>query len=362
VPRARRRAAAALVALALLSGWFSPAYAARSSSKAFWGPTTVAGKSAFPMYHNLGVGIFETQLDWAQVATRRPRHPRNPNDPAYVWPPEISYAIAHAAPYRIRILLQAIHTPAWANGGRAPNWAPSRTGDFADFLTAAARRYRSVHLWMIWGEPTRQPNFQPLTPAPPGEPLNRKQAIAPHRYARMLDAGYGALKHVSRHNVVIGGNTYTAGDIRTPEWIHNLRLPNGKPPRMDLYGHNPFSGRDPNLSNRQSPNGVVDFSDLARLSKLVDRELAPRHHHLRLFLSEWTIPTSPGDIHFDFWTTPKVQAKWIQDAWRIVRRHRFIYALGWINLFDDPPGTGSRGGLLDDQGRPKPGYYAFKAG
>jgi hypothetical protein len=59
---------------------------------------------------------------------------------------------------------------------------------------------------------------------------------------------------------------------------------------------------------------------------------------------------------------PKVQAQWIRDAWRIVRRSCFIYALGWIHLYDDPPGKGSSGGLLDSRGRPKPGYYAFRNG
>lgn len=59
--------------------------------------------------------------------------------------------------------------------------------------------------------------------------------------------------------------------------------------------------------------------------------------------------------------TPSVQAQWITDAWRIVRGSSFIYALGWIHFFDDGPG-GSTGGLLDNQGNPKPGFYAFEAG
>ena len=182
----------------------------------------------------------------------------------------------------------------------------------------------------------------------------------------MLDASYAALKAVSRRNLVIGGNTYTTGDIDTSQWIENLRLPNGRPPRMDLYGHNPFSFRAPNLANPPSPDGEVDFSDLGRLSRLVDRNLAPRGHHIRLFLSEWTIPTAPDAAHchdseFNICTTPKVQAQWITDAWRIVRHHSFIYALGWIHVYDDPPG-GSLGGLLYYHGHPKPGFYAFKAG
>ena len=99
---------------------------------------------------------------------------------------------------------------------------------------------------MIWGEPDRAANLaldlrvrartRRLTPA---------EARAPHVYARMLDASYAALKRVSGRNLVIGGDTFTWGDIPVRLWIENLRLPNGRPPRMDFYGHNPFSYATP---------------------------------------------------------------------------------------------------------------------
>ncbi len=233
---------------------------------------------------------------------------------------------------------------------------------------------------MIWGEPDRKPNWATLVPTvhvtrggtwrtntyASTARLSRAQLAAPHLYARMLDASYGALKRASPRNLVIGGDTYTTGDITTQQWIENLRLPNGRRPRMDLYGHNPFCWRAPNLNDpaNDPKNGVfpweVDFSDLGRLSRLVNREFGGPHHQVKLFLSEWMIPTGPDD-ELNIWTTRAVQAQWIRDAWRIVRSSPFIYALGWIHLYDDPPG-GSMSGLLDVHGRPKPGYYAFKAG
>jgi hypothetical protein len=331
--------------------------AADGGYKAIWGPVT-----DFPIYHNLGVQIYETNLSWAAVAPTRPQHARNPKDSAYQWPAEISYAIDQAARYHMRVLLQVSQTPPWANGGRAPNYPPDRPAQLAAFMVAAARHYPSVHLWMIWGEPNRRGNWASIVPAPPNaRKLTPAQAAAPHLYARILDASYGALKGVSRRNLVIGGDTFTTGDITTRLWIENLRLPNGRPPRMDLYGHNPFCWRAPDLANPPSPYHEVDFSDLARLSRLVDRNLAPPHHQIKLFLSEWTIPTASWDDEFNIWVTPAVQAKWITDAWGIVRRSPFIYALGWIHLFDDAPG-GSSGGLFYHDGTPKPGYYAWKAG
>ena len=363
--RARAGRVSLLVSIAIvaLAGGPPAALGARSDQKAIWGPVTVGGKSEFPVYHTLGVGIFEMDLNWADVAPTPPRNPTDPSDPAYMWPADISYAIGQATRHHLRVLLQAIGTPAWANGGRAWNYPPTRVSAFARFLTAAARRYPAVHLWMIWGEPDRAANFAlDLRVRARARRLTAAEARAPHVYAQMLDASYAALKRASERNLVIGGDTYTWGDIPVRLWVENLRLPNGRPPRMDLYGHNPFSYRDPNLANPPSPGGAFDFSDLARLSRLVDRYLAHPGHVIKLFLSEWTIPTSRLDDEFNFYVTPAVQARWIRDAWRIVRSSPFIYALGWIHLQDDPPGQGSSGGLLNYQGHPKPAYYAFKNG
>jgi hypothetical protein len=358
----RRRAIIALLSLlvALLGVATTASPATAADVKAIWGPDVVNGVSQFGIYRDLGSSIYEASISWSSTAGSRPRHPQDPRDPSYVWPDDLSAAIARAEQSQIRVAVQIIGAPAWANGGRPSNWAPKSATDFADFAAAAARRYPQVHLWMIWGEPSRGHNFEPLTAAKPFTRLNAAQAAAPHRYARMLDSAYTALKRVSAKNLVIGGMTYTTGDISTEQWIENLRLPNGKPPRLDLYGHNPFSFRVPNLANPPSPSQNVDFSDLGRLAKLVDRNLGRKgNRHPRLFLSEWTIPTFV-DQEFNFFATPGVQAQWIADGLTIARRWSRIYAVGWIHLYDNPPVTG--GGLLTADGMKKPGYYAWKNG
>jgi hypothetical protein len=357
-PRTRLLAVLATAAVAV---WMMcPGADARAAStKAMWGPATVNGVSQFPTYRDLGVKIYEASIEWHDIASRRPRHATDPSDPAYRWPADLAPTVAQAHANGIAVALQIIGAPSWANGGHAWNWAPRNPKDFADFATAASRRFPSVHLWMIWGEPSRQPNFQPLQPAAPFAKLTATQAAAPHRYARILDAAYGALKQVSRRNLVIGGMTYTAGDIRTQQWIENLKLPNGRPPRLDLYGHNPFSFRDPNFANPPSAGGGVDFSDLRRLAGWIDRYLGRGRPQIKLFLSEWTIPTAV-DTEFNYFVTPAVQAKWITDGLRLARNWSRVYAVGWIHLYDDLPQTG--GGLLDAQGDKKPGYFAWKNG
>jgi hypothetical protein len=364
------RAAAAgftlLLATACLFGTIVPAAPApaRSTStvlKAIWGPATRNGVSLFPTYRALGVKIYEDSLDWDLIAAvRRPQHPTDPNATAYAWPAEITQAVAEAKRYHMQVALQIVGTPPWANGGKAWNWAPLNPQDYANFAIAAARRYPSVHLWMIWGEPSRSANFEPLTPAKPLAALDAQQQVAPHNYARILDAAYGALKSVSRSNVVIGGMTYTSGDISTVQWIENLRLPDGKPPRLDMYGQNPFSFRAPSLSNPPSPDQQIDFSDLGRLTTLVDHYLGrPGNPDPKLFLSEWTIPTMV-DQEFDYYVDPSVQAQWITDGLALAQSLGSVYAVGWIHLYDDPPV--SYGGLIQTDGTKKPGYFAWRDG
>jgi len=345
-----------LVALGAVLMLLAPA-SSQAFSKAIWGQVYRNGVNQFPLYRELGVSIFEIDLLWNQVAPTRPRDPTDPRDPAYVWPTEVQQAVTQARRFHMRVLLQIIGAPPWANRGEPSNWAPRNPADFAAFATAASRHYPSVHLWMVWGEPTRAQNFEPLTSAPPtGQRLDAAQRVAPHLYARILNAAYGALKKVSEQNLVIGGCTYTTGAIDTQQWIENLRLPDGRPPRMDIYAHNPFSYQSPTFTSTPGLFGEVQFSNLPELAGWVDRYLRPG---LPIFLSEWTIPTA-ADQQFNFYVSPSIAAKWITEALHEARAYHRIYALGWVNVYDDPPLT--YGGLLTENGARKPSFEAFARG
>ena len=356
----RRASLAALTAGALAAGLAHGASAADARAlKGMWGPANYQDAAELPVYRDLGIQLLETSIDWSAVARSRPAHPRDPADPAYAWPAALSSEVSQSTAAGIRVAIQLIGSPGWANGGKPSVWAPRRPSDFADFAYAAARRYPSVRLWMVWGEPNRHQEYRPIVRDNYAIPLTAAQREAPHRYARMLDAAYVALKRASPRNLVVGGMTFTTGDVDTRHWIENLRLPNGRPPRMDLYGHNPFSFRDPSFANPPSPIGAVDFSDLRRLAGWIDTNLGRGRPQIKLFLSEWTIPTAV-DLQFNFYVDPPVQAKWIADGLRIARTWSRVYALGWINLYDQLPETS--GGLLDGAGNRKPGYYAWKDG
>jgi hypothetical protein len=340
-----------LLVLTLLAALVVPA-TADAGRKAIWGPIRMPdGTSAFPVYDQLGVDVYQMTMLWNRVAPARPADPRDPNDPAYKWSRDFETAVQEARAHRMRVLLLVKGTPPWANGGKGVNYPPRALGDFADFLTAAARRYRGVKLWMIWGETNFEggANFFPM---PDGSPTG------PRRYARLLDRAYGALKRVRRSNIVIGGNTYSAGAVKPRDFVRFMKLPGGKRPRLDWYGHNPYTARFPKLSNRAGPDGYRDISDADTLAREVDRAFPGRP---KLWLSEFTVSSDRPNRAFNFFVSREEQARWVRSAFRIARKP-YVAGLGWFNLHDEPA-TQSNGlttGLMTYEGERKPAFDAYR--
>lgn len=319
--------------------------------KAVWGPVEVAGRSQLSVYRRLGVDLYQYGLSWAAVAAREPEDPRDPDDPAYKWPRELDRMVREAPAAGFAVSIMLTHAPPWANGGRPRAWAPRDPQDYADFAEAAARRYPRVRHWMVWGEPSRAGNFEPLEPG----------GDAAQRYAELLDGCYFALKRVNLRNIVIGGNTWTAGVISPVDWLREMRLPDGSRPQLDVYGHNPFTRRKPRLADDPLIDGFVDFGTLDEFAEELDRAYPGRE--IKFFLSEFTVPTDQAGGIFNFHESQETAADWLAAAFDEARTWDRIYALGWFELYDDPP-TGNEGrlGLLDHRGRPKPAYQAYQDG
>ncbi|MDE3133034.1 MAG: hypothetical protein KGL15_03105 [Acidobacteriota bacterium] len=329
---------------------------ASAFEKAIWGPLTYRGINQFPLYHALGARIYQAELNWNTVAPHKPTRPTKADDPAYVWPATLAREITDAERFHMRVLLEVGNAPAWANGGhQGQGWAPKSPLDYALFIKAAAREYPSVHMWMIWGEPNRKDDFRPEVPAKYTQTsLTGAQRQAPHLYARILNDAYGVLKGMNRRNEVIGGDTYTAGLIDPQQWLANLVLPDGRRPKMDMYGHNPFSYTVPLFGAKPSGYGEVQFSDLPRLEQWTKTYLG---HRVPLFLSEFCVPTAT-DQTFNFYVSPpSVAAKWVKDALVTARRAGYIYALGWVNVHDTLPVNSC--GLIQQNTKRKPDFYAF---
>jgi hypothetical protein len=341
-----------LLLLLLACCWAVPAAEARTPLKAIWGPTRLPdGSSAFREYKRLGVDVVQFQLEWNRIAPARPAHPRDPSDPAYSWPANIDEAVSAARRRGIGIALMVRGSPPWANRGRSPDWAPAPRY-YARFLTAASRRYTSVRRWMIWGEPNRRGAFQPL-------PANRPKG--PRTYARLLEAAYVALKQRSRRNIVVGGMTFSFGEVYPARWLRWMRLPDGRRPGLDEYGHNPFTRRRPNirLTGYGGYPGARDISDVDTFVREI-RRAYPRKRP-PLWLSEFTVSSDRPNRAFDFAVSRRTQAAWLRSAFGIARQVGAA-GIGWFSLLDQPASDplGLTTGLMTYEGVRKPAYRAFR--
>ncbi len=348
-----------------------PPPASGQGVKAIWGTINLSdGRSAFPVYKDLGVQVFQYQISWKAMAPTKPADPRDPNDPAYRWPTDdpIKTAVSRGAANGISVALLVRQTPPWANGGSAQNVAPDNPQDYADFMTAARKEYPSVDRWMIWGESNRSAVWT----AKSGDPMD-----SVHQYAQLLDAADHALKGTvtgdADSNTVIGGMTFTFGDADLAtypaHWIANLKLPDGTRPAFDEWGHNPFTHRCPDLNNPLSDDGARDISDLNTLRE--DLRVAFGQDK-PLWLSEFSVSSDRGNRSFAFWVPRAVQAYWITRAFKVAGHVPGVSGLGWFNIADedlpsnnDPSALDSAKGLtlglLDTGLNPKPAYDAYKS-
>jgi hypothetical protein len=201
---------ALVLSLALVAFPAASAHAAVTTKKAIWGPVEIDAQSQFPVYKELGAGIYQTTLDWSEVASLEPLDAKDVEDPSYEWPDEIDTAIAEAKSAGLQVALTVTGTPSWSK----------QTGDFATFVQVAAKRYKNVHLWSIWDGPYKK---------------------GAGKYAQIVDGSYAKLKAASKRNKVIAGQSTNAN---VASWVKKLELPNGKAPRMDFYGHD-ISGTKP---------------------------------------------------------------------------------------------------------------------
>jgi hypothetical protein len=298
-----RRTLIVLTALLLVL----PATAHAAPRKAIAGPVELDGASAFPIYRDLGAKIYQATLDWRQIARFRPDRARDPEDPGYDWPQDLDEAVSDAAAQHIQIALTVTGAPGWAKA-RKPS-------DFADFTVAAARKYPSVHLWIVWRDAAR--------------------SFTAGRYAALLDKAYGALKSVSKRNLVAGGGSTATGAAK---WIKGLKV-GKRAPRLDLYAHDPSSTKH-----------KVTAAALRTLDAAVEQRFGSK----RLFLTGYTLPTA-GAHHVG----PVAQAADLKAALKAAAQP-FVYAFGYDGLTDQDQTDGR--GLLEADGTKRPAYAVFKRG
>jgi hypothetical protein len=299
-----------------------------------------------------------TGLWWSQIAPTQPTNPRSPADPAYEWPANLDVAVKKARTYRIEPVLYVNGFPGWSNGGRDQTWVPKKPRDYADFMAAAVARYPQVRRWIVFAEPSHALNFQPQ---------GGKGKRAPRLYAQLLDAAYRAMHAVRRDVVVVGGNVHNAGsngavNTAPDTFLRYMVLPNGRRPRMDMFGLTPYTERPLDISLNHV-TGRVDFNDLDWLTRTLDRYWPRRR--LQLFIEEFGWNTEHEATGWLYVVSREKQAAKLTQAFNIAAKFRRINTMCWFQLYDAPPSKSGdmwlnwTSGLRTFQGVRKPSWRAF---
>jgi hypothetical protein len=304
--------------------------AARAPSKCISGESgTHNGRSIFPELRRLRVRVWSTGIFWPSIAPTRPANPTSPDDPAYQWPVELDRSFNQARANGIESVAWVLGFPAWSNGGKDNRWAPEDPKDFAKFMTAAVRRYPQVRRWILLPEPTSSLNFMPQ---------GGKGRRAPRLYAQLLDAAYGSMHAARRNVVVIGGNMHPYGyndefTTAPDRFLRYMVLPNGRRPRLDMFGINPYTQRPLNMALSHHARGV-DFNDLDWLLKQLDRYWPKRH--LQVFIDEFGWNTEHESLGWLYVVSRRKQAEKIARSFRLAARLGRINTMCSFLLFDTP--------------------------
>ena len=245
---------------------------------------------------------------------------------------------------RVQLVVTLVGTPGWANGGRAPRFAPPSGKDFATFAGEAAKRYPFVRHWLIWNEPNMRRWLEPTVPGT--------------YVRRLLNPAYRAIHQANRRAKVGGGVTgprANAGGMSPLDWLRGMRKAGA---RLDAYAHHPHPATAYETPTEGGCFGArCKTVTLANLKVLVDAVRRAWGGGKRIWLTEWGYQTNPPDRFLG--VSPRLQAQYIGEAARLVYRTRQIDMLIQFLYQDEPQTDRFQSGLLNSRGRPKPGLYAF---
>jgi hypothetical protein len=331
----------------------------------------------FPILHNLRAQVVRITLWWGGsigVAKKQPKNPTDPADPAYNWD-AYDRAVQDAAKYKIKVLFSIVGTPAWANGGRAARYAPTRPVALQNFATAAAKRYSgtfepttdepalpAVRLWLAWNEPNNPVFLSPQYRKVSG----RWFPQSAYSYVRICNAIYNGV-HSVQHGAakVACGATDPRGNnqprsrrasISPLAFLRSVKKYGLR--RFDAWAHHPYAPRA-SLTPSSKPNvndkSTVILGNIGVLTK----ELSRLYGKKPLWITEYGYQTRPPDRTFGVaW---KTQARYLAQAYSIARKNPRIQMMIWFLVKDESRLAGWQSGFFTTAGKRKPSYYTFRA-
>lgn len=239
-------------------------------------------KHRLDLIESLGVGNVRLLVPWMFIQTQDPLG--GPVD----WQQDLDWAkldqiVQEVESRGLGILGVLQWSPDWATSGDTGVGHPDNVQDYADFATAVAQRYGSaITSYEVWNEPNASFFFNPVDPV---------------AYTNLLKATYTALKLVDPNITVIGGVVgagLTWGDITmNPVDFVQAMYDAGADGFFDALSFHPY-----NFATPFSEQDDLDWRELmplfqvTKIRELMDQHLAPGEEQLKIWITEYGLPTS----------------------------------------------------------------------
>ena len=334
----------------------------------------------FPQLQKTRTQLLRVNLWWSgpgiSVATRKPKRPADPNDPAYNWDTydrTVRFSIVNG----IIPIFSIIGTPPWANAAKGWNVAPTNARDLQNFAAAAQKRYSGtfvnadgvvlprVSLWMAWNEPNN-----PVFLKPQYRRVGTTWTIQSGRdYAKLCNAVVSGIKSVQRTSKVACGATGPRGNnnpnssrpsVSPIPFLRAMKAGGAK--GFDAYAQHPYYGSPAETPSTKPPPGLrgqpptaVTLGNIDVLMGELDRLYG---RQMRVWVTEYGYQTNPTDRIFG--VTWSKQAAYLAQAVSIVRANPRIDMFLWFLLRDEQRLSGWQSGLMTYDGKRKPSFAAFQ--
>ncbi|MDX6437652.1 MAG: hypothetical protein QOF45_235 [Gaiellaceae bacterium] len=308
--------------------------------------------------------IIRTLVTWANVAPTRPANAADPFDPAYQLN-DLDELVRNTQARDMEVIITLWGTPKWANGGKTPNFLPTRLSDFTAFARAIASRYSGrypgypyVRFFSIWNESNLQLFLAPQFDA-------KGRSVGPKNYAKLAAAGYSGVKAGNAGAKVAIGSTSSAGrdkvlkgksETHSPGRFAQLVAAANPRLKFDAWAQHPYpvpANQKP-LQKVKWPN--VTLSAFPRFEKSLDTWFKRKNVHIWIteYGHEVKQDGEPNGI------SRSQQAAYAAQALAVAKKDPRVDMFIWF-VFRDHATSQWQSGLRTRSGAAKPSLARFTA-
>jgi hypothetical protein len=309
--------------------------------------------------------IIRTLVTWANVAPTRPANAADPFDPAYQLN-DLDELVRNTQARDMEVIITLWGTPKWANGGKTPNFLPTKMSDFTAFARAIASRYSGrypgypyVRFYSLWNESNLQLFLAPQFDA-------KGKSVGPKNYAKLAAAGYSGVKAGNAGAKVAIGSTSSAGrdkvlkgksETHSPGRFAQLVAAANPRLKFDAWAQHPYpvpANQKP-LQKVKWPN--VTLSAFPRFEKSLDTWFKRKNVHIWIteYGHEVKQDGEPNGV------SRSQQAAYAAQALAVAKKDPRVDMFIWF-VFRDHATSLWQSGLRTRTGAAKPSLARFTSG